>query len=470
VKCQSSDCVNALANCKNLDQQRLELEQATEKLVSWSGSHCTTSFGLLVSGDADQCRQTGTELSKLRNSILSVTNQEVAAGKQVQQAYKAQKSASAKVPAVPSPGTSPGTGTTIPPGGAVAPAAGTGASPPPDDPSPDPGAGSTPDDQTTDSGAGASPGDSDNPSGASGGDGNPVAAPVDALGTGGSSALANGIENTAAALGKTAEIDGLGSGSPAGPASFAAGTPGGTGKTDFSDPKTGQEFLLASVSGFKEPFDSMGLRVGAGPGGGLAVMHGDGTLASDQEKAELARRISQEPKALMKRPDFFDVLPRDQFEGLKKSYGEQALQSQEDFKHIGMTERHRDFQWSASCTRGLGSCNRNAGEKSYHAKDYVPPEDLRRIAVRQGVASSSRPSSGAPGEAGSGVASEGSPGPAADPMRPRRINTYRKGLHPAGWIAMARRKAGLWAVLAALLAAAAAAGWCRHRKPSAVPD
>jgi hypothetical protein len=198
------------------------------------------------------------------------------------------------------------------------------------------------------------------------------------------------MDNMATALGKTTEIEGPPAGSAAGQAASAAGAPGATGPTDFANPTTNQDLLLASASGFKEPFDAMGLKVGAGPGGSLAVLHADGSLASGAERAELALRISQEPMALMKRPDFFEVLPRDKFAGLKQAYGNQTVVTAEDFLHMGMTDHQRDFLWSASCDKVSGSCNRNAEEMSYRKGNYVPPEDLLRIAKRESMAANER--------------------------------------------------------------------------------
>jgi hypothetical protein len=79
----------------------------------------------------------------------------------------------------------------------------------------------------------------------------------------------------------------------------------------------------------------------------------------------------------MRRPDFFQVLPRRDFEELKSDFQARPEWSQTVFKDIGMSAASRDFNWSASCSPLSGGCNRAAGDASYRKGDFVPPESLK---------------------------------------------------------------------------------------------
>lgn len=145
------------------------------------------------------------------------------------------------------------------------------------------------------------------------------------------------------------------------------------------EPVTPQDLMLASISGFGASFASLGLKVASGPGGSPMILRADGQPASQGELAALKARIEGEPKALMRRPDFFSVLSRDEFLGLKDHFVSRPELKDTSFKDITLTQRQRDFLWSASCDQVSGGCNKNAGESSYHKGDDVSPEDLKSI-------------------------------------------------------------------------------------------
>lgn len=148
---------------------------------------------------------------------------------------------------------------------------------------------------------------------------------------------------------------------------------------DSANPRTVPEMALAQRTGFSAAFDALGLKVGAGPRGEPAIQRVDGAPATPRELEVLGAVLRSEPVALLRRPDFFDVLSREKFAGLKRDYARLPEARAPAFKDIGMTERGRDFQWSASCSGLSGDCNGSAGEGSYRRGQYVSPEDLERV-------------------------------------------------------------------------------------------
>ncbi len=86
-----------------------------------------------------------------------------------------------------------------------------------------------------------------------------------------------------------------------------------------------------------------------------------------------------EPAALMRRPDFYQVLPREKFQGLKRAYAAQEKTRAAAFADIAMTPGGRDFVWSASCSRVSGDCNPYAAESTYRKTEEVSPETLNRV-------------------------------------------------------------------------------------------
>ncbi len=152
-----------------------------------------------------------------------------------------------------------------------------------------------------------------------------------------------------------------------------------TAPANLASPKTPKDLVLAAHSGFGGSFRALGLKAGTGPGGEPAILRKDGGLATPAEVAALQARIESEPAALLRRPDFFEALPRDRFESLRRDYGGRPELRHSSFQDVGATERRRDFYWSASCDRLSGGCNPNAERASYKKGEDVSPEDLNRI-------------------------------------------------------------------------------------------
>lgn len=177
------------------------------------------------------------------------------------------------------------------------------------------------------------------------------------------------LRDEGVAPGRTGEIPGLDANAPLKP----------RGSSDPSEPATPHDLMLASMSGFGGAFTSLGLKAGAAPGGEPAIFRSDGTPATAQEVSALRARIASEPKALMRQPDFFEVLPRERFEDLKREYRTQPGLRDASFRDITLTERDRDFLWSASCSKLSGDCNPHASAPSYKQGEEVPARDLGSI-------------------------------------------------------------------------------------------
>ncbi|MBI3297919.1 MAG: hypothetical protein HYZ75_07140 [Elusimicrobia bacterium] len=150
-------------------------------------------------------------------------------------------------------------------------------------------------------------------------------------------------------------------------------------KLDPANPATNEDLRLAASS-FSTPFQELGLKMAQGPANRPAVVRADGRPAAPAEVARLKERIRKEPAALSQYPAMFRTVPRTEYEGLKSQYSAGAGASP-DFKDVGLSEAQRDFNWSQSCDRVSGKCNRNAGD-SYKKGTYVSPEDLARIAKK----------------------------------------------------------------------------------------
>jgi len=139
------------------------------------------------------------------------------------------------------------------------------------------------------------------------------------------------------------------------------------------------ELALAARAGYAETFREQGLKVGAGPRGEPAIQRADGTPATEPELDRLRAALRAEPAALMRRPDFFTVLPREKFADLKRDFAARPELRATAFKDIGMTAQARDFQWSVSCSGLSGTCNPHAAQGSYRKGQDVPPEDLDAV-------------------------------------------------------------------------------------------
>ncbi|MBI2386324.1 MAG: hypothetical protein HYV14_09965 [Elusimicrobia bacterium] len=166
-----------------------------------------------------------------------------------------------------------------------------------------------------------------------------------------------------------AEEPPAGSAGPSQPGTAAA--PAGT--------RSVPELALAARTGYAATFREQGLKVGAGPRGEPAIQRADGTPATEPELDRLREALRAEPAALVRRPDFFAVLPREKFADLKRDFAARPELRATAFKDIGMTAQARDFQWSASCSGLSGTCNPHAAEGSYRKGQDVPPEDLDAV-------------------------------------------------------------------------------------------
>lgn len=173
------------------------------------------------------------------------------------------------------------------------------------------------------------------------------------------------------------------SGNPGGPErSAAAPAPAADEpKKAFSpaEPRTVPEMALAARTGFAATFRDQGLKVGAGPRGAPAIQRLDGAPASEADVERLGAALRSDPAALTRRPDFFEVLPREKFLDLKQDFTARPELRSSAFKDIALTARERDFQWSSSCSGLSGACNEHAGKASYRKGDDVPPEDLDSV-------------------------------------------------------------------------------------------
>lgn len=168
-----------------------------------------------------------------------------------------------------------------------------------------------------------------------------------------------------------------GAGPGGGPGAFGSPTRMGGLPGDPARPVSGQDLLLAAGTGFQSSLLQQGLKLGVGPDGRPAIVDRAGRLADARRLDALRGQILADPMALMKRPDFFAVLPRERFGGLKGAH--RAGEHPRDFKDMGLTAGDRDFEWARSCNKLSGDCNPHTKLAAYKKKEFVPPEDLDRL-------------------------------------------------------------------------------------------
>lgn len=147
---------------------------------------------------------------------------------------------------------------------------------------------------------------------------------------------------------------------------------------NLSDPATPQDLLMASMAGYRGTLRDLGLKVGTGDDGRPAILRMSGAPAGAGELQTLRERIRSEPRALLQRPDFFQVLGRSEHAELKRAYGAKPAREQA-FRHIALADDRRDFLWSGTCAKLSGDCNQKVHSGSYAKGQYVPPEDLRAV-------------------------------------------------------------------------------------------
>ena len=134
------------------------------------------------------------------------------------------------------------------------------------------------------------------------------------------------------------------------------------------------DLSLAALSGRSRALGAMGLRVEPGADGKPRVLRRDGTPATPEQAQAAVRALAQEPAALVRRPDFFQALPREHYEALRAAYEPSAP----EFRDVGL-QRQRDFQWTRSCSGVSGGCNPYSAESHYERGHDVSPETLETI-------------------------------------------------------------------------------------------
>ena len=138
------------------------------------------------------------------------------------------------------------------------------------------------------------------------------------------------------------------------------------------------DLVALASSGYQPVFQSLGLKAGAGSDGRPTIVATDGRPADERLLATLSARLEETPKALLKRPDFFKVLPESAYERLKRRWKGLNSARSSAFKDVGLAG-NRDFLWSRSCAAVSGDCNPYSSERSYGANEDVSPETLKNI-------------------------------------------------------------------------------------------
>jgi hypothetical protein len=149
--------------------------------------------------------------------------------------------------------------------------------------------------------------------------------------------------------------------------------------TDPSRPRTEKELVIAVQSGYKASPAAVGLVLARDPSGAATFKRADGKPPTREDLAALRRHIEAEPRALMRRPDFFEVIPRPRYQELKTDYRGRPELKAAAFKDVGLTAAERDFVWERSCDKISGACNPSAREGGYRKDAEVAPEDLDSI-------------------------------------------------------------------------------------------
>ena len=174
--------------------------------------------------------------------------------------------------------------------------------------------------------------------------------------------------------------------------------------------EAGESDLIAAVqSGYQAAPAAVGLVLERGAFGSLVLKRADGKPVTQEDLAALRRTIESEPRALMRRPDFFAVIPRPRYETLKEDHRGKPELKTKAFQDVGLTDKDRDFVWERTCAKVSGECNPAAREGSYKKDAEVAPEDLASIWSRiYGAADSLAESALGAEPAGSGLS--GRPG------------------------------------------------------------
>lgn len=148
---------------------------------------------------------------------------------------------------------------------------------------------------------------------------------------------------------------------------------------DPSRPRTEAELVIAAQSGYKASPAAVGLVLTRDAFGTPALQRADGKPPTKQDLDALRRHIESEPRALMRRPDFFERVSRQRYGELKSDYRSKPELKTAAFKDVGLTAADRDFVWERSCDKVSGDCNPAARDGSYKKDAEVAPEDLDSI-------------------------------------------------------------------------------------------
>ncbi len=134
--------------------------------------------------------------------------------------------------------------------------------------------------------------------------------------------------------------------------------------------------------GYAPAIESLGLKTVKDSDGGMTVVKEDGSPATEEDLSRLGERLRSEPAALLKRPDFFKVVQRSDYDDLKKRWARLSSSYSEDTRHMGLDDEERDFTWESSCSGVDGDCNPHVGGRSYRKNDFIFPETLREVIAR----------------------------------------------------------------------------------------
>lgn len=149
-----------------------------------------------------------------------------------------------------------------------------------------------------------------------------------------------------------------------------------------SDSGTPSGLVAGAYSGFAASYRREGLQVGSDADGRPRIETLKGEAATPAQIARLRARLAAEPRALLKRPDFFQVLPRPRFNALKAAYRASPALREGAFQDIAMSPQGRDFSWSRSCHALSGGCNPASALAHYSRGDFVAPETLNGVYER----------------------------------------------------------------------------------------
>ena len=113
-----------------------------------------------------------------------------------------------------------------------------------------------------------------------------------------------------------------------------------------------------------------------------ATPAGKPTEAANKPAVASISLPAQKPRALVKRPDFHQVLPSKDFAALKEVLAAPAADARPPLKDLGLSEDRRDITWKRSCDKVSGDCNPQAkgkDEGGYVRNEEVSPETLAAV-------------------------------------------------------------------------------------------